>query len=144
MPHDTTLITTLAAGLGLALVLGILADKLKLPALLGYLLAGIAIGPATPGYVADMATASQLAELGIMLLMFGVGLRFSLDNLLSVKHVALPGAIAQMTVATLLGMALAGAWGWGSVVAWCSASRCRWPARWYCSRRWKPAGSSRR
>ncbi|MDI5983279.1 YbaL family putative K(+) efflux transporter [Halomonas sp. M4R5S39] len=113
MPHDTTLITTVAAGFGLALVLGILAEKLKLPALVGYLLAGIAIGPATPGYVADMGTATQLAELGVMLLMFGVGLRFSLDNLLSVKRVALPGAIAQMTVATLLGMAIAGSWGWG-------------------------------
>ncbi|MCH4562172.1 Kef family K(+) transporter [Halomonas sp. EGI 63088] len=112
MPHDTTLITTVAAGFGLALVFGILAEKLKLPALVGYLLAGIAIGPATPGYVADMGAATQLAELGVMLLMFGVGLRFSLDNLLSVKRVALPGAIAQMTVATLLGMAIAGTWGW--------------------------------
>ncbi|GGX80668.1 efflux pump/antiporter [Litchfieldella qijiaojingensis] len=112
MPHETTLIATIAGGFGLALALGILAEKLKLPALVGYLLAGIAIGPATPGYVADMGTATQLAELGVMLLMFGVGLNFSLDDLLSVKRIALPGAIVQMTVATLLGMGMTWWWGW--------------------------------
>ena len=85
MPHNITLITTIAAGLGLALILGFLAVRLKLPALVGYLLAGVLIGPATPGFVADVALAAQLAEIGVMLLMFGVGLHFSLDDLLAVR-----------------------------------------------------------
>ena len=112
MLHDISLITTIAAGFGLALVLGFAAEKLKLPALVGYLLAGIAIGPSTPGFVADVGIASQLSEIGVMLLMFGVGLHFSLADLLSVKRVAVPGAVVQMGLATLLGMGLAWAWGW--------------------------------
>jgi CPA2 family monovalent cation:H+ antiporter-2 len=111
--HNLTLITTLAAGFGLALVFGFVAARLKLPALVGYLLAGIAIGPFTPGFVADIGIASQLSEVGVMLLMFGVGLHFSLDDLFSVRRIALPGAVVQMGLATLLGMLAAWAWGWG-------------------------------
>ncbi|MDD2177799.1 Kef family K(+) transporter [Acidovorax sp. D2M1] len=113
MPHSVTLIHTVAAALGLALVLGFLAARLRLPALVGYLLAGVAIGPFTPGFVADAALASQLAEIGVMLLMFGVGLHFSWGDLLAVRKIAVPGAVAQMIVATSLGMALAMWWGWG-------------------------------
>ncbi|GJL76139.1 YbaL family putative K(+) efflux transporter [Nitrosomonas sp.] len=112
MEHGLTLITTIAAGFGLALLLGFFAEKLKVPALVGYLLAGIAIGPSTPGFVADTQIASELAEIGVMLLMFGVGLHFSLADLLAVKRVALPGAIFQMSVATILGFLLASSWGW--------------------------------
>ncbi|CAN7519293.1 Kef-type potassium/proton antiporter, CPA2 family [Variovorax sp. CF079] len=112
MPHSVSLINTVAAGLGLALVLGFLAARLRLPALVGYLLAGVIIGPFTPGFVADAEIAAQLAEIGVMLLMFGVGLHFSLDDLLAVRKIALPGAIVQMAVATLLGGALATWWGW--------------------------------
>jgi CPA2 family monovalent cation:H+ antiporter-2 len=106
------LITTLAAGLGLALIMGFIAARLKLPALVGYLIAGIIIGPATPGFVADLELSSQLAEIGVMLLMFGVGLHFSLGDLLAVRRIALPGAIVQIVVATLLGMTVAAFWGW--------------------------------
>jgi CPA2 family monovalent cation:H+ antiporter-2 len=113
MPHDISLITTIAGGLGLALVLGLLAARLKLPPLLGYLLAGIIIGPHTPGFVADVTLAAQLAEIGVMLLMFGVGLHFSTQDLLRVKNIAVPGAIVQMTVATLMGGTIAYYWGWG-------------------------------
>lgn len=107
MPHAVNLITTLAAGFGLALVFGFIAARLGLPALVGYLLAGVAIGPATPGFVADAQIAAQLAEIGVMLLMFGVGLHFSLDDLKSVRKVALPGAVVQMGVATALGYGVA-------------------------------------
>ncbi|ABM32381.1 YbaL family putative K(+) efflux transporter [Paracidovorax citrulli] len=113
MPHSVALIHTIAVGLGLALLLGFLATRVRLPALVGYLLAGVAIGPYTPGFVADGAMASQLAEIGVMLLMFGVGLHFSLGDLLAVRRIALPGAIVQMAVATLLGVGLASWWGWG-------------------------------
>jgi len=112
MHHEITLITTIAAALGLALVLGFVAARLKLPALVGYLAAGIVLGPFTPGFVADSALAAQLAEIGVMLLMFGVGLHFSLDDLMAVKRVAVPGAVVQMAAATALGAALATAWGW--------------------------------
>ena len=112
MHHELSLITTLAVGFGLALIFGFIATHLKMPALVGYLFAGIVIGPTTPGYVADMDIASQLAEIGVMLLMFGVGLHFSLGDLLSVRRIALPGAALQMVVATALGMAVA-MWGWG-------------------------------
>ena len=112
MPHELSLITTIAAALGLALILGLLASRLRMPPLVGYLLAGIAIGPATPGFVADVHLAGQLAEIGVMLLMFGVGLHFSVDDLLSVRRIAVPGAIVQIAVATALGMATAALWGW--------------------------------
>jgi CPA2 family monovalent cation:H+ antiporter-2 len=107
------LIATLAVGLGLALAFGLLAQRLLLPPLVGYLLAGIVIGPHTPGFVGDVALAAELAEIGVMLLMFGVGLHFSWKDLLSVRRVALPGAIVQMAVATACGALLARFWGWG-------------------------------
>jgi CPA2 family monovalent cation:H+ antiporter-2 len=112
MPHDIPLITTIAAALGFGLLFGYLATRLKLPALVGYLAAGILIGPATPGFVADTALAGQLAEIGVMLMMFGVGLHFSLDDLWNVRRIALPGAVLQIAVATALGMLLAHFWGW--------------------------------
>jgi CPA2 family monovalent cation:H+ antiporter-2 len=112
MPHSVELITTIAAALGFALIFGFLAVRIKLPALVGYLLAGVMIGPFTPGVVADASMAAQLAEIGVMLLMFGVGLHFSLADLLSVKKIALPGAVVQILVATAMGTAVALAWGW--------------------------------
>ena len=112
MPHEVNLITTIAAGLGLAMVLGFVAARLKLPPLVGYLLAGIVIGPNTRGFVADVALASQLAEIGVMLLMFGVGLHFSLDDLAAVRGIALPGAVVQILVAAALGTMTAMFWGW--------------------------------
>ena len=112
MDHNLSLITTIAAAFALSLIFGLIAEKLKLPALIGYLFAGILIGPATPGFVADLEIASQLSEIGVMLLMFGVGLHFSVQDLMSVKRIALPGALVQMTLATLLGMLVAHYWGW--------------------------------
>jgi len=112
MEHNYPLITTIAAGFGIALILGFIAERIKIPALVGYLLAGIAIGPSTPGFVADVHIAAQLAEIGVMLLMFGVGLHFSVNDLLAVKRIAIPGAVAQMSLATLLGMLVAWWWGW--------------------------------
>jgi CPA2 family monovalent cation:H+ antiporter-2 len=112
MPHSVSLITMMAVGLGFALVLGFIAVRLNLPALVGYLVAGIIIGPHTPGIVADVELAGQLAEIGVMLLMFGVGLHFSIDDLLSVRKIALPGAVVQMGVATTMGALVALAWGW--------------------------------
>ncbi|KIF79954.1 YbaL family putative K(+) efflux transporter [Noviherbaspirillum autotrophicum] len=112
MPHSIPLITTISTALGLALALGFLAVRLRLPALVGYLLAGVIIGPFTPGFVADSHIAGELAEIGVMLLMFGVGLHFSLRDLLEVRKIALPGAVLQIAVATALGAAVATAWGW--------------------------------
>ncbi len=112
MPHNITLITTIAAALGFGLIFGMIAVRFKLPALVGYLAAGIVIGPATPGFVADVVLAGQLAEIGVMLLMFGVGLHFSLDDLLEVRAIALPGAILQIAVATGMGIGVAHLWGW--------------------------------
>ncbi|MEJ5990211.1 YbaL family putative K(+) efflux transporter [Ramlibacter sp. PS3R-8] len=112
MHDDLPLITTIAAGLGLALVFGFLAVRLRLPALVGYLFAGVLIGPFTPGFVADSAIAAQLAEIGVMLLMFGVGLHFSLGDLLAVRKIAVPGAVVQMAAATGMGMGVASLWGW--------------------------------
>ncbi|KFC64236.1 YbaL family putative K(+) efflux transporter [Massilia sp. LC238] len=113
MHHELSLITTIAAALGFGLLFGMLAIRLRLPALVGYLAAGVLIGPATPGFVADVALASQLAEIGVMLLMFGVGLHFSLGDLLDVKKIALPGALLQIGVATAMGIGLSYFWGWG-------------------------------
>ena len=112
MDHSIALISTLAAAFGLALPLGFLAVRLKLPALVGYLVAGIAVGPATPGFVADLGLARQLAEVGVMLLMFGVGLHLSVDDLLQVRRIALPGAVIQIVVASALGLGVAMLWGW--------------------------------
>ena len=111
--HDTPLITLLVAGFGLAFILGAVAQRLRLSPLVGYMLAGVLIGPATPGYVADLELAPELAEIGVILLMFGVGLHFSLGDLLSVRAIAVPGALGQIGLATLFGMALAWALGWG-------------------------------
>ncbi len=113
MDHNISLITTIAAAFIAALGLGFVAEKLKVPALVGYLVAGIMIGPGTPGYIADTDIASQLSEIGIMLLMFGVGLHFSPSELLSVKRVAVPGALIQMAVTTSVGAIIAWLWGWG-------------------------------
>ena len=112
MHHELSLITTIAAALGFGLIFGMIAVRLKLPALVGYLAAGVVIGPATPGFVADVALASQLAEIGVMLLMFGVGLHFSLRDLLDVRRIALPGAVLQIAVATAMGIGMAHLWGW--------------------------------
>src|SRR5688500_2827378 len=110
--HDLPLITTIAAAFTAAWVLGILTQKLRLSPIVGYLLAGIVIGPHTPGYVGDAKIASQLAEVGVILLMFGVGLHFHLKDLLAVRTVAVPGALGQSLVATLLGLAVAASFGW--------------------------------
>src|SRR5689334_4224930 len=110
--HQTPLIATLAAGLMLAFVFGLIAQRLRVQPLVGYLLAGVMVGPYTPGFEADQALAGELAEIGVILLMFGVGLHFSLKVLLSVRAIAIPGAIGQMAVATLLGLGLGFALGW--------------------------------
>lgn len=112
MHHTTPLITTIVGALVLAFLLGMLANRLRISPLVGYLMAGVMAGPFTPGFVADTDLAPELAELGVILLMFGVGLHFSLKDLLSVKSVAIPGAIAQIAVATLLGMGLSWTMGW--------------------------------
>ena len=112
MPHDTSLIATIVMGLVLAFAGGFVAIRLKLPPLVGYLLAGVAVGPFTPGFVGDTGLANQLAEIGVILLMFGVGLHFSIKDLISVRKIAIPGALAQIAVATLLGAGLAHFWGW--------------------------------
>ncbi|MEW6389326.1 MAG: YbaL family putative K(+) efflux transporter [Pseudomonadota bacterium] len=110
--HHTSLIATIVAGLGLAFVFGAIANRLKLPVLVGYLLAGVLVGPFTPGYVADQELAPQLAEIGVILLMFGVGLHFSLKDLMAVRKIAIPGAVVQITAATVMGLGLALALGW--------------------------------
>jgi monovalent cation:H+ antiporter-2, CPA2 family len=112
MPHYTPLIGTIVAGIVLAFMLGTIMNRLRLPALVGYVLAGVLIGPFTPGYVADQSLANELAELGVILLMFGVGLHFSVKDLMAVRRIAIPGAIAQIAFATLLGMGLARWLGW--------------------------------
>jgi CPA2 family monovalent cation:H+ antiporter-2 len=112
MPHDVPLITTIVAGLVLAFIFGSIAYRFRMPPLFGYLLAGIAIGPFTPGFVGDVNLAQQLAEIGVILLMFGVGLHFSLKDLLAVKGIAIPGALAQIVIATLMGIGLGWLIGW--------------------------------
>jgi tetratricopeptide (TPR) repeat protein len=137
--HSLPLITTVATAFGLALVLGFLAVRIKLPALVGYLLAGVLIGPFTPGFVGDAEIARELAEIGVMLLMFGVGLHFSLDDLPEVQKIALPGAVLQIAVATALAPALpslgAGAW----EDRWFSVWRCQLQALSCCFGRWRHA-----
>ncbi len=110
--HEDTLIATLAVSLALAFAFGLLALRLRMPLLVGYLLAGVALSPYTPGWVADTHLAPQLAEIGVMLLMFGVGTHFSLRDLMAVKAIAIPGAVAQIGVATALGALAAHLWGW--------------------------------
>ncbi len=112
MEHQTPLIAAIVGGLVLAFIFGAIANRFRLSPLVGYLLAGVVVGPFTPGFVADQALTLQLAEIGVILLMFGVGLHFSLKDLLSVKAIAIPGALTQIAVATLLGMALGWALGW--------------------------------
>lgn len=114
--HETPLITTIALALGAALILGLLAKRLGLSPIVGYLIAGVLIGPNTPGVVGDMTLASQLAEIGVILLMFGVGLHFSFKDLLAVRSIAVPGALVQSTIATLacMGLAVAVGWTWQS------------------------------
>ncbi|MEN3952716.1 YbaL family putative K(+) efflux transporter [Iodidimonas sp. SYSU 1G8] len=112
MPHETPLITMIVAGIGLAFIFGAIANRLRISPLVGYLLAGVLVGPGTPGFVADAALATELAEIGVILLMFGVGLHFSLRDLLTVKAIAIPGAIGQISLATVLGVALGWAMGW--------------------------------
>jgi CPA2 family monovalent cation:H+ antiporter-2 len=112
LPHETPLITTLVAGFGLAFLFGMLAQRLKLPLIAGYLVAGVVIGPFTPGYVADMGLAGELAELGVILLMFGVGLHFSPRDLMAVKAIAVPGALGQIAVASSFGTAMGWLMGW--------------------------------
>src|SRR5215470_6172365 len=107
MSHETALLATVATGIGLA------ATYVRLPPLVGYLLAGVLVGPFTPGYVADTSLAPQLAEIGVILLMFGVGIHFSLRDLLAVRSVAVPGAIGQIALVTALAVGLALWWGWG-------------------------------
>ncbi|NKK79828.1 YbaL family putative K(+) efflux transporter [Rhizobium leguminosarum] len=112
MPHDTPLISTIVGGIVLAFIFGAFAHRLRMPPLVGYLIAGVLVGPHTPGYVADQSLAPELAEIGVILLMFGVGLHFSLKDLLSVRGIAVPGAIVQIAFATLLG------WGLGAFMGW--------------------------
>lgn len=112
MPHDINLISTIAIGFALAFVFGFIASRLRLPPLVGYLVAGVAIGPYTPGYVADSGLAAQLAEIGVMLLMFGVGLHFSISDLMAVRRIAIPGAMAQILIATAIGAGMMMIFGW--------------------------------
>jgi monovalent cation:H+ antiporter-2, CPA2 family len=112
MPQETSLIATIVVGLVLAFGCGFVANRLRLPPLVGYLLAGVAVGPFTPGFVADTELAQQLAEIGVILLMFGVGLHFSIGDLLAVRGIALLGALAQIAVAVAACLGLAALWGW--------------------------------
>src|SRR5579863_3941968 len=113
MPHaEATLVSTIAVSLAYAFLGGFVAQKLRLSPIVGYLLAGIVVGPFTPGFAADTHIAEQLAEIGVILLMFGVGMHFSLGDLLAVWRIAVPGALLQIVVASALGAALANFWGW--------------------------------
>ena len=113
MPHETPLIATIAIGLGLAFLLGVVAQKFRMPLIAGYLVAGVIIGPFTPGYVAHLEIAAELAEIGVILLMFGIGLHFSLRDLMAVKNIAIPGALGQIGVTALFGALLGWGLGWG-------------------------------
>jgi Kef-type K+ transport system membrane component KefB len=128
MPQHTPLIATIVVGLVLAFALGAVAIRLRISPIVGYLLAGVAVGPYTPGFVADQALAAELAEIGVILLMFGVGLHFSPKELLSVRGIAIPGAIAQMAIATTLGLGLTLVLGW-STGRRAPESSSAWPSR---------------
>src|SRR3954468_11064029 len=117
MPHASSLIATIVGGIGLAFILGTIANRLRISPLVGYLLAGVAAGPFTPGFVADQALAQQLAEIGVILLMFGVGLHFSLKDLMAIRAIVIPGAIAQVALSTGLGIGLAWLLGWSGTGA---------------------------
>src|SRR6202035_314893 len=117
MHHTPSLIATIVAGIGLAFIFGTIANRLRVSPLVGYLLAGVVLGPLTPGFIADQVLAPQLAEIGVILLMFGVGLHFSLKDLLSIRAIVIPGAVAQVAASTLLGMALAWVFGWSGTGA---------------------------
>src|SRR5512142_879827 len=110
--HEVQLLQILAIGFAAALVLGFVTHRLRLSPIVGYLLAGFLLGPHSPGFVADASLAAQLAEVGVILLMFGVGLHFDLGDLLAVRRIAVPGAVVQMAVATALGLGVAQGWGW--------------------------------
>src|ERR1700727_2244878 len=112
MPHDTPLITTIVAALVLAYIFGAIANRLKMPPLVGYLIAGVCVGPHSPGFVADQTLAPQLAEIGVILLMFGVGLHFSIRDLLAVRNIAVPGALVQLALSVALTSVVAHFWGW--------------------------------
>src|SRR5690606_33711242 len=112
MPHDTPLISTIVGGLVLAFIFGAIANRFRMPPLIGYLIAGVLVGPFTPGFVADAELATELSEIGVILLMFGVGLHFSLKDLLSVRAIAIPGAAVQIGGGTLMGLGLALLLGW--------------------------------
>ena len=144
MTHETALLATIAVSLGFAFLFGFVAARLRAPPLVGYLLAGVAVGPFTPGFVANAGLASELAGIGVILLMFGVGLHFSIRDLLAVRAIALPGAIAQIAAATVLGAGLAMAWGWsaGAGLVFGLASRSR--AQWCCCGRWRRVAGWRR
>ncbi|HEU4787252.1 MAG TPA: cation:proton antiporter [Gemmatimonadaceae bacterium] len=114
MSHDSLLVATIAAGITVAFIFGLIAVRIGLPPIVGYVLAGVAVGPFTPGYVADAGLAQQFASLGVILLMFGVGLRFSLGELAGLRGVVVPAALTQTTITTSLGTALGVAWGWGA------------------------------
>lgn len=113
MPHDVPLISTIAIGIVVAFIFGMVAQRLRLPIVIGYLVAGIFVGPFTPGYTADAQLASQLAEIGVIFLMFGVGLHFSVNDLLKVVNIAVIGAVVQIFFATLMGVGIAALFGWG-------------------------------
>ena len=113
MLHPTPLIGTIVAGLVIAFFMGALAHSLRVSPIAGYLLAGVIVGPYSPGFVADARLASELAEIGVILLMFGVGLHFSLRDLLAVRNIAVPGALVQIVAATLMGVGIGVALGWG-------------------------------
>src|SRR5207302_7174230 len=117
MPHATPLISTIVVGLVLAFAFGALAHRLRISPLVGYLLAGVALGPFTPGFTADQVLAPQLAEIGVILLMFGIGLHFSLKDLFAIGAIVVPGAIVQVAASAALGYALACMLGWSGIGA---------------------------
>ena len=139
MPNDHSLISTIAVGLGFAFVGGFAANRLRMPPLVGYLLAGIAVGPFTPGFVADVKLAPQLAEIGVILLMFGVGTHFSIRDLWAVRSVAVPGAVGQIVAATALGVGITALWGWPFASGLVFGLRRPSPARLFYSGPWRSA-----
>ncbi|GAD59118.1 cation:proton antiporter domain-containing protein [Brevundimonas abyssalis] len=143
MPHADSLIITLVGGFVLAFVFGMIANRLRLSPLVGYLLAGVLIGPFTPGYVADMELAPQLAEIGVILLMFGVGLHFSPRDLMKVRKVAVPGAWPRFRRLRCWAGRWDDCWAWATARPCCWASPCRWPPPWCSCGRWRSASRSR-